>query len=100
MAFIFPAKPRLGDFLPPAGGSVWRVFAAYLRDHRYQPTGAYTFNRMCSFVMAHLMIFSPGAKLPNWAEVLEGAPKQAMTLTGYQYNVSGHSNARFTAVLQ
>jgi hypothetical protein len=50
----------------------------------------YTFNRMCSFLLAHLMIFSPGAKLHNWAEVLDGVPKQCMTLTGYQYNVSGH----------
>ena len=40
--------------------------------------------------MAHLMIFSPGANLPNWVQVLEGTPKEGMTITGYQYNLSGH----------
>lgn len=36
------------------------------------------------------MFFSPGVKLPNWDQVLEGAPKEGMILTGYQYNLSGN----------
>ena len=54
-----------------------------------RPTGAYTFNKMCAFIIGHLFFFSPGAKLPNFAEILDATPKEAVTLWGYQYNLSG-----------
>jgi len=85
----FPGEHVLGDFLPPAEGAL----AAYVPPTYViiliRPTGAFAFNKMCAFLIAHLAIFSPGAKLPNWAEVLEGTPKQGMILRGYQYNLSG-----------
>ena len=85
----FPGGKVEGDFLPPAEGAL----AAYIPPTYVimfiRPTGAFTFNKMCAFLLAHLAIFSPGAKLPNWAEVLEGTPKKGMTLCGYQYNLSG-----------
>lgn len=85
----FPGEKVAGDFLPPAEGAL----AAYIPPMYViifiRPTGAFTFNKMCAFLIAHLAIFSPGAKLPNWAEVLEGTPKQGMVLCGYQYNLSG-----------
>ena len=86
----FPGETAIGDFLPPAEGVSDVYSPPFYVLIVVKPTGTHTFNKMCSFLMAHLMIFSPGAKLPNWAELLEGAPRQCMTLTGYQYNVSGH----------
>src|SRR5439155_4615631 len=77
------------DFLPPAerapAASTPPLYVVIVM----RPTGAYTFNKMFSFLIAHLGIFSPGAKLPNWAQVLEGVTKQAVTISGFQYNLSG-----------
>lgn len=85
----FPGEGVAGDFLPPAEGAL----AAYIPPTYViiftRPTGAFTFNKMCAFLIAHLAIFSPGAKLPNWAEVLEGTPKEGVTYHGYQYNLNG-----------
>ena len=54
-----------------------------------RPTGAYTFNKMMAFLIAHLAIFSPGAKVPNFALVLNKVPQLAITVCGYQYNLNG-----------
>jgi hypothetical protein len=37
-------------------------------------------------VLAHLAIFSPGAKLPNFRHVLEALFKAVLAFCGYQYN--------------
>lgn len=52
-------------------------------------TGGYTLNKMMAFLIAHLAIFSPGAKVPPWIEILKGVSQQAVTLSGYQYNQRG-----------
>jgi hypothetical protein len=44
---------------------------------------------MLAFLIAHLSIFSPGANLPACAQILEGVPQHAVTISGYQYNLSG-----------
>lgn len=80
----------MGDFLPPAEGATVHYSAPIYVIMLIKPTRMYTFNKMCSFLIAHLMIFSPGAKLPNWSQILEDTPKEGMVLTGYQYNLSGH----------
>ena len=54
-----------------------------------RPTDAHTFNRMCAFIIVHLAIFSPGAGLPNWAEILQDAPKDAIVLSGCEYDLRG-----------
>lgn len=88
-AVQFPGENVMGDFLPPAEGASARYSPPIYVVIVVRPTGRFTFNKMCSFLMVHLMIFSPGANLPNWDRILEGTPKEAMTLTGYQYNLSG-----------
>lgn len=78
-----------GDFLPPADGALANYIPAIYVIIVIKPSGSHSFNKMMAFLIAHLAIFSPGANLPNWTEILEGAPNTAMTLTGYQYNLRG-----------
>lgn len=82
-AVQFPGENVMGDFLPPAEGATDRYSAPVYVIIIIKPTRMFTFNKMCSFLVAHLMIFSPGAKLPNWSEILEDTPKEGMVLTGY-----------------
>jgi hypothetical protein len=88
-AIQFPGENVNGDFLPPAEGASARYAPAMYIIIVVRPTGLFTFNKMCSFLMAHLALFSPGTNLPNWNHILKGTPQEAMTLTGYQYNLSG-----------
>jgi hypothetical protein len=88
-ALQFPGEQITGDLLPPAEGAT----AAYTMPAYVvmviRPTGAYTFNKMAAFLIAHLAIFSPGAKVPNFTLVLNGVPQLAIALRGYQYNLNG-----------
>jgi hypothetical protein len=88
-AVQFPGERVLGDYLPPAEGATAAYTAPMYIVLVVKPTGAHTFNKLCAFVLAHAAIFSPGAKLPNWADVLKGVPKEVMAICGYQYNLSG-----------
>ncbi len=88
-AIQFPGESLSGDFLPPAEGARAAYTPPIYIVIIMRPTGAYTFNKMTAFLIAHLAIFSPGARLPNWSEILVGAPQQAVTLSGYQYNLNG-----------
>lgn len=88
-AVQFPGESVMGDFLPPAEGASERYSPPIYVIIVVRPTGRFTFNKMCSFLIAHLMIFSPGANLPDRSQVLEGTPKEGMTVTGYQYNLLG-----------
>ncbi|RJQ44551.1 MAG: hypothetical protein C4538_09975 [Nitrospiraceae bacterium] len=88
-AVQFPGENVAGDFLPPAEGALKNYSPPMYVIMVIRPTRRFTFNKMCSFLMAHLMIFSPGAKLPNWDRILEDVPNEAMIVTGYQYNLSG-----------
>ncbi len=87
-AVQFPGGKVLGDYLPPAADtSPDRVPPLYV-VLVVKPTGDFTFNKMSAFLVAHLAIFSPGAKLPNFVHLLEGASKDVLTICGYQYNLS------------
>jgi len=86
----FPGEPAIGDFLPPEVGTTNRYSPPVYVVMMIKPDPAYAFNRMCSFLCAHLMIFSPGARRPNWLDVLAGARKEVLTITGYQYDLAGH----------
>jgi hypothetical protein len=88
-AVQFPGESALGDYLPPAEGALLGFTPPFYVVPVVRPAGEYTFNKMLSFLLAHLAIFSPGTKLPNWADVLDGTPKEALTLGGYQYNLAG-----------
>lgn len=85
----FPGENAMGDFLPPSESASERYSPPIYVTIVVRPTGRFTFNKMCSFLLAHLMIFSPGANLPNWGQVLEGTPKEGITVTSYQYNLLG-----------
>jgi hypothetical protein len=88
-AVQFPGTKVLGDYLPPAADvSADRVPAMYV-VMVVKPTGDFAFNKMCSFLLAHLALFSPGSKLPNFTTLLEGVPQQVLTMHGYQYNLRG-----------
>jgi hypothetical protein len=89
-AVQFPGESLTGDYLPPAEGAVeagnippWYIVMVI------RPTGTHTLNRVLSFVTAHLGLFSPGAKLHNWMEMLDGVVKEVVTVTGYQFNLRG-----------
>lgn len=89
-AVQFPGESISGDFLPPSERATSdRLPPALYVVIIIRPLGPFTFNKMIAFILAHLMIFTPGAKLPDWSKILEGSPNEAMTLTGYQYNLSG-----------
>lgn len=88
-AVQFPGESLTADFLPPAEGALANFTPPMYVVIVMRPTGTHTFNKMVAFVVAHLAIFSPGAKLPAWAQILEGVPQQAVTISGYQYNLSG-----------
>ncbi|GFN28167.1 hypothetical protein [Achromobacter denitrificans] len=86
----FPGESLSGDYLPPAEGALNNYIPPVYVLIVLRPTGTFTFNKMMSFVVAHLGIFSPGAKLSNFTELLDGVPKTAMVMSGYQYDLKGN----------
>lgn len=88
----FPGESLSGDYLPPAEGALNHYIPAVYVVIVLRPTGTFTFNKMMSFVVAHLGIFSPGAKLSNFTEFLDGVPKIAVVISGYQYDLKGNLN--------
>jgi hypothetical protein len=85
----FPGDKDLGDFLPPHPGALSRNVPAIYVNILLTPTATRAFRKMCSYLVAHLMLFSPRAVLPNWEELKANLPKKAVSLRGYQYNLSG-----------
>lgn len=85
----FPGEPISGDLLQPAHGALTAYIPPIYVVMVMKPAGAYTFNKMMAFLIAHLNIFSPGTTLPNWMEISRNIPKEAITLYGYQYNLKG-----------
>lgn len=88
----FPGESLSGDFLPPAEGALSNYIPSVYIVMVLRPTGTFTFNKMMSFVLAHLGIFSPGAKLSNFTDLLDGVPKTAVVMSGYQYDLKGSLN--------
>ena len=88
-AVQFPGENIVSDLLPPAEGATGSYSAPIYVLIVIRPTVNFTFNKMCSFLIAHLVTFSPGANLPNWEQILDGVPREMMTITGYQYDLSG-----------
>ena len=85
----FPGDAEMGDYLPPAEGALASFTPPMYIVMVMTPAVAYTFNKMAALVIAHLVIFSPGAKLPNWSQMKEGIVKNSIVFTGYQYNLKG-----------
>jgi hypothetical protein len=88
-AVQFPGEQISGDFLPPGDGALAAYTPPLYIITVMRPTGAYTFNKMLAYLVAHLALFSPGARLPEWAPMLEGMPHHVVTFSGFQYNLRG-----------
>lgn len=91
-AVQFPGESLSGDFLPPAESALSNYIPAMYVVIVVRPTGEHTFNKMAAFLFAHLSIFSRGAKVPNFNDVLESVPKMAFVISGYQYDLEGNLN--------
>jgi hypothetical protein len=85
----FPGDAETGDYLPPAVGALASYTPPIYIVMVMTPAGSYTFNKMAALLIAHLVIFSPGAKLPNWSRMKDGIVKKAIVLSSYQYNLKG-----------
>jgi hypothetical protein len=81
-----------GILLPPSqdAGSGKRVpvYATMM----ISATGAETFNLMAHAIFGHLTRWAPGFVVPDQT-ILDGVPRQAVTLTGYQYDLAGQLRA-------
>lgn len=88
-AVQFPGESLRGDLLPPAARSRDVYIPPMYIVIVVRPTGGYTFNRMLGFLIGQLFFFSPGVKLPDVKQVVEGVSKQAITISGFQYNLNG-----------
>jgi hypothetical protein len=85
----FPGESVTGDFLPPGEGALEAYTPPMYIVMVMRPSGDFSLNKMIAFLIAHLEIFSPGAKVPRWIEVLKGVTPNVVTLLGYQYNLAG-----------
>jgi len=88
----FPGESLSSDYLPPAEGALRNYVPAWYVVIVMTPTGEHTFNKMAAYLFAHLSIFSPGAKVPNFSDVLESVPNTAVVISGYQYDLKGNLN--------
>ena len=85
-AVQFPGESLCGDYFLPSEVSfsppMYIVIAV-------RPTVDYSLNKMLSLLIAHLTISYPDAKLPSYDEIIEGVPQKVLTISGFQYNLSG-----------
>src|SRR5260370_7471269 len=88
MPLIFPGDTEMGDYLPPAEGTLASYTPPIYIVMVMTPAGPYTFNKMAALLIAHLVIFSPGARLPNWSQMKEGIVKNTLVFTGHQNNLT------------
>lgn len=85
----FPGEDITGDFLPPGEGALEAYTPPMYVVMLARPCGVLSLNKMMAFLIGHLEIFSPGARVPRWNDMLEGVTPQVLTLWGYQYNLRG-----------
>jgi hypothetical protein len=85
----FPGEGLSGDLLPPGQRALDAYTPPMYVVIAMTPTGSYTFNRMLAFLVGQLLFFSPGVRLPDFKQILEGVSKQAITVSGFQYNLKG-----------
>jgi hypothetical protein len=88
-AVQFPGESLSGHLLPPAPRARDTYTPPMYILIIVRPTGGYTFNSMLGFLIGQLFFFSPGVQLPDMKHVVEGVPKQAITFSGFQYNLNG-----------
>jgi hypothetical protein len=86
----FPGESPSGDFVLPSQGLTVSKCPPIYVIMGLRPTSEFSFNKMCSLIMAHLNLFCPGVELPDWGRMLDGTAKVVVTGSGYQYNLSGN----------
>jgi hypothetical protein len=90
-AVQFPGETLSGDFLPPLEGALAVSPPAFYVVIVMRPAGSRSFKKMLAFLIGHLVFFAPDIanRLPNWSDLLEGVPKEVITHSGFQANLSG-----------
>jgi hypothetical protein len=83
----FPGDGELGLFLPPVEGALANYTPPMYVVMTMKAVGSHAFAQMAAVLSAHLAIFTPGAKVPNFSHILEIVPKTAVVICGYQYNL-------------
>ena len=68
-AVQFPGEFVSADFLPPAEGALANYIPAIYVVPVMRPTGAYAFNKMLAFLIAHLSVFAPDVQFPDWSKI-------------------------------
>ena len=76
---LLPASPGA------KGGAVFAFYAVMV----ISATGIETFNLAMHIVLGHLVRWALGYTRSGYDTILEGVPRQAITQTGYQFNLAG-----------
>jgi hypothetical protein len=79
----FPGEAPTGDLIVPGKGTIGSHPPPMYVVMAMRPTVEYSMNKLLAVVTAHLAIFSPGARLPDWQAIHEGVSKEAITTWGY-----------------
>jgi len=85
----FPGDGELSMLLPPAEGTLDNFTPPMYIAMVMKAAGSHAFGQMTALLIAHLAIFTPGVKLPNFGHILETVPQIAVMISGYQYNLMG-----------
>jgi hypothetical protein len=89
-AVQFPGEGVLGDHMPPAADTTGICRPPMYIVMALKPTVDFTFNKMLAYIVGHLSIFTPSAGLPKFPDILEGTTKNAIILSGYQWDRSNN----------
>ena len=85
----FAGRSELGGMFSPAKSAKDRYSPACYTIPTMMPSKDGTFNKMISFISAYTVFFYPGVRVDGWQEMMNGVCQTAITLPGYQYDVSG-----------
>ncbi len=85
----FPTEGISGHFLPPDEGALDAHTPPWYIVMLMQPLGMASLNKMLALLYAHFGLFSPGASVPSWNDVIAGVARNVVTRWGYQYNLAG-----------
>ena len=81
----FPGEGYIAATLAPLCDDKFQVFPIYinLKIHKDEE---FSLNRFFCSLLSHLTFYPRRASIPPFDVILEGTPKKAMAVTGYQFN--------------
>jgi hypothetical protein len=85
-AVQFPGEGVVGDLVPPAADTTSERRPAMYVVMALKPAVDFTFNKVLSYLIAHLGIFTPSADLPKFPAILAGTTENIIILSGYQWD--------------